>query len=280
MVNKVSKKKVLTKKVKNSKINNSIKEKSLSKSNKKVDNKSDKKFNKRVDNKSDKKVDEELIVSKEEILNEEKLAREKEVKKSKKDKQKEEEDSQPSWYHYAIIFIVLGGIFGVMYFGFEYYSSISEDKNKSKLLIDLYDYPYVVGNTTYNIKFHYPIDELERANYVIEPDKYDILNTLNITRVFKEYNGTDNGKVIISASKLYSFINKVYHVDFTDSARFNVTSCDNSTMNSKVMVFDIYANRTGVFFNEENGCIEVMSQIPEDLVLVSDKFIYEMIKNN
>ncbi|MCA9496184.1 MAG: hypothetical protein KC589_04535 [Nanoarchaeota archaeon] len=257
MSKKVSKKKVSENMLKNSKIDKSKKKKSL-------------------DN-SKKDIDVDLIVSEKEILEEEKLDKKKGDKISKK-KIEDDEDSQPSWYHYVIIFIVLGGIFAIFYYGFEFYSGVSEDKNESNLLIDLYNYPYVVGKNTYNIKFHYPIDELDKADYPIEVNKYDMLNTLNITRVFLEYNGTDNGKVIIAASKLYSFFNKVFHVSFAESQSINSTSCVNSTINAKVMVFDVYANKTGVFYNKENGCIEILAEKPEDLVLVSDKFIYEMIK--
>jgi len=163
-----------------------------------------------------------------------------------------------------------------VYYAFEFFTP---QEDQTKFLTKTFNYPYVQGNITYNIKFNYPHDILEANNFIIEPNKFDMLNTINFTRVFFIYNGTDNGQVATTAIKVRNFLKYVYNVNFVQEVfYYNQTNCSNSNLNSKVMIFDISSNRTGVFYNSNNGCVTFESDGAKDFILLGDKFIYEMIK--
>jgi len=54
-------------------------------------------------------------------------------------------------------------------------------------------------------------------------------------------------------------------------------NCSTSTVKSKVVVFYPYSDKNGVFYNETNGCIEVLSRTPKEMVLVEDTLMYNLI---
>ncbi len=105
-----------------------------------------------------------------------------------------------------------------------------------------------------------------------------MLNTLNFSRTFFIYNGTDNGQVAVTSIKVRNFLKYVYNVNFDGVFYFNESNCSNSNLNSKVMVFDINSTRNGVFYNKKNGCVTFETTSAKNIVLLGDKFIYEMIK--
>ena len=213
---------------------------------------------------------EELIVSKKEI---EDQIKEEDLKLKGK---KRDYDAEPSWYHYIIVLVVFFSAFAIIYYSFEYFDV---KENNDKFLFKTFDYPYVVGNMTYNIKFNYPIEILTESDFVIEPSKLDMLNTINFTRVYFLYNGTDNGQVATTAIKVRNFLKYVYNVNFAElSYYYNETNCSNSDLMSKVMIFDINSTRNGVFYDNTNGCVTFETTSGKDIVLLGDKFIYEMIK--
>ena len=197
--------------------------------------------------------------------------------KSIKDEQK---DDEPSFKHYLIVIGVILGIFGILYFGFEIYDNYKEPD----VVVDqlqTYKYPYKVGSVTYNLFFYYTTEELDEFDYDLEPSKVDVLNTVNFTFSFDEYNGSDNGKVSISSIKFMKFLRDVYRFNFDVNDSFVSTqdiNCANSTIKNKVVTFNPYANETKVKFNRINGCIEFEADDPQKIIGLSDKFIYEITK--
>lgn len=185
---------------------------------------------------------------------------------------------EPSWYHYLIVLGVLVGIFLFFYFGYNYYDDNYVEKPNITSNVT-YKYPYTVGNITYNIYFHSPVDDIEKSDYKIQLKKSDMLTTADFTFVFKDYNGTDNGEVSVAAGKLMRFVETVYgfNVSSDDITHFNETTCANSTTLEKVVVFDPYKNENGVFFERKTGCIKVYTDAAHKQVEVIDKLIYTMI---
>lgn len=225
------------------------------------------------------KVKKTVVKKKSTVNKEDKIIYSKdEIESTNHNSQTQSHEEVPSWYHYAIVFAVIVGFFGLVYFGFNYY----ESKNVHQLdnLLKTYEYKYKVGNVTYNIAFHYPIEDIETFNYPIVPTKQDLINSINFTFVFKEYNGTDNGKVTVASTKFLRFLRYVYGYRFDEDnfKRFNETSCEDSKPKQKVVIFDPYKNVTIVNYNPENGCIEFDAKSPEDLVKLTDLFIYTLTK--
>ena len=206
---------------------------------------------------------------------------------SKKPEKKEEvvkkepvEDDEPSWYHYLTIILVIIGLFVGAYFIFEYVDSRSDADvgtgNKQYL------YEHKVGKITYNIYFTVPISELEKLSYPVEVTERDLFNTASVRLSFQEYNGTDNGYVSVSAIKLRRFLDTVYHFSFEQEnfAQFNETNCTNSTNLNRIVTFDPYQNTTGVFVEEDSGCITFATQEADEMRVLVDYFIYETIRED
>ena len=198
---------------------------------------------------------------------------------------KEETSEEPSWYHYLIVIGVIVGIFFVFYIGFEVYENLNSNNSNpnfsgNSTYSQTFKYPYKVGNITYNLNFYYTTDQLDSFNYTIEPNKLDILNSRNFTFVFKEYNGTDNGRVGLASTKLMRFLRIVYKFDFNPEnfVNYGNYSCLNSTRSNKIIVFDPYKESTGVFFNRTSGCINIDGVDADQLVATTDKFMYELTK--
>ena len=69
-------------------------------------------------------------------------------------------------------------------------------------------------------------------------------------------------------------------MNFNESESFkmiNESNCSSSTLDSKVIVFNPYTDKNGVFYNRTNGCIEVFSRTPKEMVLVGDTLLYDLI---
>lgn len=193
-------------------------------------------------------------------------------------------DDEPSWYHYVIVLLVLFGSVAGMYFGYEYYDKMKkEDLANYEPLRETFDYPYVVGNITYNIEFHNTFDYLDRHPVPIELKKENIWESNNITFAYYIYNGTDNRYVTVSSVKLMKLFQYVYNMNFDPVESFkmiNESNCSTSTVKAKVVVFYPYSDRNGVFYNQSNGCVEVLSRTPKEMVLVEDTLMYNFIVKN
>lgn len=229
---------------------------------------------------------ENLIVDKEEVENEVKSSTKKNLDIS----------DEPKWYHYVIVLLAFFGFFALIYAAFEVYDGFmgpqvtpidnisTEDNNStngSNILVQTYVYEHKVGNITYNLHMHTPISDLEDLDIVVEPDKLDILNSRELIFSFMDYTGEDNGKVTVASSKLVSFFKNVYHFSFNDSnfKMVNESNCQTSTKSFKSVLMNPYSNESGVFYDSTSGCIEVMATSPQELITVSDKFIYELVEN-
>lgn len=193
----------------------------------------------------------------------------------------DEGGDEPSWYHYLFVIVVFLSFFFMIYVGFEVYEDFTTPEVpelNTTLPTTTYKYPYVVGNITYNLFFFYPIDELNEFDHPVEPTKFDLLNSRNITFAYDEYVGTDNGKIAASSTKLRRFFELVYVMDFgpENFARINESNCTTSTSNNKVITFDPYTNETGVFYDRTTGCVEFKGQNGDEIVKLIDKLMYEL----
>lgn len=194
-------------------------------------------------------------------------------------------DDEPDWYHYLIVVLFFAAVIAGIYYGISYYDKTQREaaalNNSNGSSLILYNYPYKVGNVTYNIKFHSPVDEIVDMDYVVEPTKIDVLNTRNFRMVFLEYNGTDNGEVAKGSTMVLSFLKNVYRYKFDNEsfAMIGDVNCSDSTVNEKVIVFDPYRNETGVFI-DDNGCIEFVSNDSKVMIDLADKFVYNIINTN
>jgi len=201
------------------------------------------------------------------------------------------QDDEPSWYHYIIVFMIFASIFGVFYLGYYFFyedqSNIGNLTGMNNTSLDnnspvvLTKYPFVQGNITYNLFFHNTIDEIEAMNFPVQVDKLDLLNTRSFIMAFDNYNGTDNGEVARGSTKLVSFFSLVYTFEFNNESfvRTDVIDCSNSTLSEKVITFNPYSERVGVFYNQTNGCISFETDNPKDVVDLVDKLIYGVVKD-
>lgn len=193
-----------------------------------------------------------------------------------------DEKESPSWYHYAIILGVLVLLVLVGTFVSEWYYQNSEvDLNKTVDMNETYVYKFKKGNVTYNVQLGTSQTELEKFNFSIQPNKYDVLNTLNFRFSFDEYNGSDNGQVSMAAIKLRRFLSTVYNFKFDANSSFQSTeniTCANSTLNNKVVTFNPRSSESGVFLNS-NGCLNINSTSPNLLPFVIDSFMVEIMED-
>jgi hypothetical protein len=152
-------------------------------------------------------------------------------------------------------------------------------KNKAKrAATNIYD--YIEGNVSYKIQFNSPPSDIEKFDYVVEPDRLDVLNTVTFKISLMNYTGDDNALVGQPSAKLLSFLKRVYHfnIEFEDVVFYEDFNCVNSTKRDKVITFDVNASKTGVFFDETNGCVEFLTNDSKEIPNLVDKFIYTLIQ--
>lgn len=202
----------------------------------------------------------------------------------KVDAVKVEEDDEPSWYHYVIVLLIIAGIILIPYVGYLFYDSFHSESvnsinNSNSSGLILTKYPYVKGNATYNLYFHSSISQIEDMNFPVEVDKLDLLNTHSFIMAFGNYTGTDNGEVSKSSTMLVSFLQTVYRFNFDNESfvRSNQINCSNSTFTNKVIIFNPYSDKEGVFYNRTNGCIELETNQPTHMINLVDKLIYGVV---
>lgn len=190
-------------------------------------------------------------------------------------------NEEPSWYHYIIVILVLISIIFLIYYISSYFNSNSSQLNFNNNVTQTYNYKKVVGNITYNIQFHSPIIDIQNSNLSVEVSKYDILNSHNILFSFMQYNGTENQYITISSVKLMKFFKYFYNYDFEtkDFVLFNETNCSSSNIRNKVVVFNPYSNKEGVFYDKKTGCVNIESFTPKRIVFVNDVFMFRLINS-
>lgn len=209
------------------------------------------------------------------------LKKSEKIEKVKGEKVEEIVDDEPSWYHYVIILIVFFGVILGAYFGYEYYDmKKKENLDNYEPLKETFAYDYKVGNITYNIEFHNTFDYIERHNVPVELKREDVWSSYNMTFVFYEYNGTDNRYVSTTSVKMMKLFKYVFNMQFNETNSFKLASeinCSSSTVKAKVVEFYPYSDRNGVFYNKTNGCVQVLSRTPKEMVLVGDTLLYNFI---
>jgi len=189
-------------------------------------------------------------------------------------------DDEPSWYHYVIILAVIALVFfGIMFL-------IEMGKPEMKINGEkeglFYKYEYNFSNRMYNVYFRTDEMTLIETQIPIELSLDEMLNSRNISMLFVNYNGTDNGKVGIGASFLTSFLTGVHNMNFAriESVNESEFNCNNSTIDSKIILFKPYSKREGIFYNLENGCIEFETYQANRTLLLTEKFVYYNIIEN
>lgn len=204
--------------------------------------------------------------------------KQKELSKFSKENKKIQ-DEEPSWYHYAII---LGGLILLIigaYILFEIFSP-NQDQDFYENLEDkpTFMYEHKIGDISYNIEFSTSFDKIKELDYQVPITEFDLFNTQRFYFSFMLYNGTDNGQVTYSAIKLRRFLSSVYFFNFQPDqfVSYDNITCANSTKTSRVVVFDIYSNQTGIR-TDDNGCLYFESESPYELLELVDTFMYHMI---
>ena len=201
--------------------------------------------------------------------------------KSQDKKEHIENNDEPSWYHYLIVFGVVALIFFGLWVAFEVYSSTQEpDRDVEADPNSTYIYEHKVDGVTYNIHLSAPVRELERYDFIVEPDVYDVLNTITFRYGFDEYNQSDNGHVSVASIKLTRFLSTVYNYNFDSEESFKTTdelNCTHSTPQHRVIEYKPRANKSGVFIGE-NDCIVFKAEQPNLLPFITDYFIIHILE--
>jgi len=223
---------------------------------------------------SNKKKKHKLLATKHEV--------EKEVAADKKSKKQNLEDApEPTLFHYVVVLLVFGLVFGLIYGGFELYENLTDDGaiHNPNLKVKLYKYPFVDNGIDYSIQFYNPVDDIEKMDFPIEVSKYDLLSSEEFYLIFDEF-GESGGEVVRVSARLFPFLKSVYRFDL-DTQKHIVSgkniSCTDSTLASKLIIFNPNATRTGVFYDDQTGCIEFLTDEPTKMGALGDKFFYTII---
>ncbi len=191
--------------------------------------------------------------------------------------EKKNQDDEPRWYHYLIVSLCFIALFIGLYYTLDYFE---KEPPNPHINVQLYTYHFKVGEKNGSIQFYTPINKIEDLDYPIEVSKYDFLNSKRIILSFMEYNGTDNGEVALVSGRLAPFIKHVYSFDFNpyeDIKHTNESNCSTSTLDEKIVTFNPYSDRNGVFYNESNGCIEFLTDDATKMRELGDIFFYTLI---
>ena len=221
------------------------------------------------------KKKEKLIVSKKEI--------EKEYKEDKSKGKHKDIDEEPNWYHYIIVLLILVGILGGLYAFFEIYDRVTDNgkKDNPNINIDIYKYEFEENGRSGTFEFYNPIDDINEFDYPIEITKFDFLNSEDIYLSFLEYNGSDNGEVVRTSGRFPGLLKSVYRFNFDVNEHLvlhNETNCSHASVEKKVVVFNPYSDKNGVFYNG-NGCIEFLTDDPVKMRDLGDKFFLSLFES-
>lgn len=223
-------------------------------------------MNKNIDNEKEKS---NLNIEKEVVSN-----------KPKHNSQNKQVEDEPSWYHYVIVLILFFGFFaGIYYFAFGNENS-QDNQGNIYLKNNTYIYKHVVGNKTFNIEFENSLYKLDNYDMENQVNVEDIWSSNNIYLSFDIYNGTDNKYVSTTSVKIMKLFKYLYGFDIgtENILDYSNYTCLNSTIDNKIITFNPYSNRDGVYYNSSNGCIQIESINVEDFILVGDKFLYGLVK--
>lgn len=147
----------------------------------------------------------------------------------------------------------------------------------SRLKIEIYKFPFEVDGFNFNIKFYNSKTAIKYMEYEIEPTIEDLQNSEEFFVTFGEYQGTDSGEVVRTSARVFPTLRNVLKFDLDTLEHIlpeSKKSCKDSTLSSKVIRFDPYSDRNGVFYNKENGCIEFLTDDAKKMGGLGDKFFY------
>jgi hypothetical protein len=225
-------------------------------------------------------------VSKKELTSTEETKQTLKLKKFKdKDvtKKKFESDNEPTLFHYTIVLLILGTVFGILYMGFEFYDEKTNEGaiNNPNLKIKLYKYPFIVDGNTYSIQFYNPISDLEKSDLKIGITKDELLSTQNFKFIFSS-NSSSNGEVVKISGRLFPFLKNVYMFPLNsqkDIISSNNLTCKNSTIDTKLIFFNSNSTTNELVYDNLTGCIIFKTTNSNLMGTLGDKFFLDIINS-
>ncbi len=221
---------------------------------------------------SEKSVEQDLVSEKKVI---EKVEGEKVTSK------KVTSDGEPTLFHYSVVLIIMSLVFGLFYFGFEYYDDKTNDGaiNNPNLNIKLYKYPFNVNGIEYSIQFYNPVSDLEKSTLQIGISKEELLSTQDFKFIFSK-DPSSNGEVVKVSGRLFPFLKNIYKFPLNsqeDIISSDNLSCMDSTIDTKLIFFNSNSTTNEVIYDNLTGCITFKTTKPELMGTLGDKFFLEMI---
>jgi len=155
-----------------------------------------------------------------------------------------------------------------------------ENKTPKDVLLreSIYKYFDLEGNNQ-SVEFHYSFEELEKLDVEMELNKNILNETDEIRFVIGGYEGMDNSLVARPATKMMSVLRWFYGFDIRDLRDHQELTCSDSTPQNRVFVFDPYSDRTGVFVDEDTGCVQIEAENILDFVALGDKVNKNLLKD-
>ena len=212
--------------------------------------------------------------------------------KTKKIKNKK--DEEPGLIHYLIVICIIFSICFFIYLGNSIYNEKKDKEEFDKREIDLenrFKYKYIEFNgVVMNMEFFTTFDKLYEYNHNVNVNKEDInyfkdkarFVVINYTQ--EERDNKDGYQVLKATSRVLQYLDLVFNYEFNEndfSGNYYPTfTCENSTKDFPIILFNTKAQVNEVKFLKENYCLEFLSKSPKDMVRVSDSFFLKMATTN
>ena len=214
--------------------------------------------------------------------------------KFKKIKSKKKDDGEPSLIHYLIVIFIIFAFCYAIYFGNSLYNEKKqkdEFDRKEEILENRFSHKYIEFNgRVMNMQFFNSFEKLENLSYEINVSKEDLSNfkdkatfvVFNYTK--EERDNQDGYQVLKATSRFLQYISLVFDYEYNESD-FSGNyipnySCENSSKENPIILFNTKSNVNKVNFNTLNYCLEFLSKSAKDMVVVSDSFFLKMAKTN
>ena len=192
--------------------------------------------------------------------------------------QKKKTEEEPKWYHYVIVLSIIAAIVGVFYLSYQIF--FDKKCHFSGSLIDYYklEYKNEQGESKYYCSWHTK-STLENFKLHYEINLPDLLNAENLiyTRNLEDENS--KGDLKHSQLNTQTQITFNYGIKTLTDEKYQSYTCKNSTKKNKVVHFK-KSNKTGVYYNKQNGCISFEAKNISQMPLIVEKIIYELIIKN
>jgi hypothetical protein len=223
-----------------------------------------------------------------------KIGKKQKVIKTTKMKLKQEETKEnPDLKHYILAVFIIFGVFLAIYLidlGYDNYTENKETERKIKELENRFKHNYVEFNgKVLNMEFFIPFSKLEDLNYKVDFEKKYFSKFKNISFIVIDYNVSEKKKgsgyqVLKSTSRLLVYLSYVFDFELNKNLFFSGNyypnyTCENSTKENNLIIFNTNAKTNEIKFNKENYCLEFLSKSPRDMVYVGDSFFLNMASN-